>query len=202
MLAEAAGIKKKLSYLFVPANPYIAGIETGLADVSRYLALKTAISLVTGVLSGIWWAAWGVDFALLWGFFTFVINFIPSIGPAISFVPPMALALLTLDPWSAVAAGAGHLTIGFLIGNLVEPPLIGKRLRLATLTVFLAMFFWGCLWGPLGALFAVPLTLVLRNVLEVNSETRWFALAISSDAYAQAQGRVREGIDRARKSAA
>lgn len=180
-LAELPSLKRKLSGLNPRGNPYTHSLAKGLSDVQRYLILKTVVSVATGAISGLWWAAWGVDFALFWAIFTFAVNFIPSIGPAISFAPPTLIALLTLGPVPALVGGAGHLVIGFLIGNLVEPPLYGKRLQLATLAVFLGMFAWGWLWGPVGALFAVPLTLLLRNFLAVHPDTRPVAVLLGSE---------------------
>jgi len=129
----------------------------------------------------------GVDFAVLWGLSAFLFNFIPSIGPAIATIPPVVVALLTLGPGAALAAAIGCLVVNVVIGNVVEPRLMGEQLGLSTLVVFVSMLFWGWLWGPVGALLAVPLTMLLRDALALAPSTRWLAALLGSAEWLEGQ---------------
>jgi AI-2 transport protein TqsA len=189
VLFEARVMREKLGVLLGQASPYVEKLAYAATEVQRYLVVKTVLSVLTGVLSGCWMAACGVDFPLLWGLLTFVLNYIPSLGPAISLVPPLVISLLTMGPGGAAAVAAGHLSIGFVIGNLLEPRMMGQTLGLSTLVVFVSMFFWGWMWGPIGALYAVPLTMMLRSALESWKDTRWLAVLLGSREYVEQKRR-------------
>jgi AI-2 transport protein TqsA len=189
LLFETRSAREKLHVLLGRASPHLEKSALAAYEVQRYLVVKTVLSVLTGVLTGCWMAVMGVDFPLLWGLLTFLLNYIPSLGPAISLIPPLAIALLTLGPGEAAAVAAGHLSIGFVIGNVMEPRMMGQALGLSTLVVFVSMFFWGWLWGPVGALFAVPLTMLLRSALEVNEDTRWMAVLLGSREYVERKRR-------------
>jgi predicted PurR-regulated permease PerM len=185
LLAEEPSLKRKSRSHFGTNHPYLQAIESATAEVRKYLVIKTLISAATGILTGLWLGLCGVDFPVLWGFLMFVLNYIPSLGPALAVIPPFFVALLTQDLVGAGVAAGGQLTIGFIVGNLVEPPLVGKQLGLAVVVVFLSMFFWGWMWGPVGALFAVPLTMILRNILAAGPQTRWLGVLLASENYIQ-----------------
>jgi predicted PurR-regulated permease PerM len=183
LLFETRSAREKLAVLLGYTSPHVASVARAAGEVQRYLVVKTVLSVLTGVLSGCWMGVCGLDAPVLWGLFTFLLSYIPSIGPAISLVPPLVIALLTLGPGGAAAVAVGHLGIGFVIGNVLEPRMIGKTLGLSPLAVFLSMFFWGWLWGPIGALYAVPLTMLLRTLAESFPETRWLAILLGSTRY-------------------
>ena len=126
------------------------------------------------------WAA-GLDFYLLWGILAFALNYIPVIGSLIAGVPPMVLALLTAGLPSAVLVAGGYLLINNFLGNFIEPMLVGRRFGISTLVVVMSVLFWGWVWGPLGMLLAVPLTMVLKVVLDGSDEFRWIGVAISAE---------------------
>jgi predicted PurR-regulated permease PerM len=185
LLFEIGAAREKLHVLLGRANPHIERSAHAAYEIQRYLVVKTVLSVLTGVLTGCWMAVMGLDFPLLWGLLAFLLNYIPSLGPAISLVPPVIVALLTLGPAGAAGVAAGHVSIGFVIGNVLEPRMMGQTLGLSTLVVFASMFFWGWLWGPVGALFAVPLTMLLRSALEIGDETRWIAILLGSREYVE-----------------
>ena len=189
LLFETGAAREKLHVLLGRANPHIEKSARAAYEVQRYLVVKTLLSVLTGVLTGCWMAVMGLDFPLLWGLLAFLLNYIPSLGPALSLVPPVIVALLTLGPAGAAGVAAGHLTIGFVIGNVLEPRMVGRTLGLSTLVVFASMFFWGWLWGPVGALFAVPLTMLVRSALEIGDETRWIAILLGSREYVERKRR-------------
>lgn len=189
LLFETRGAREKLQILLGRANPHIEKTAVAAYEVQRYLVVKTVLSVLTGVLTGCWMAVMRLDFPLLWGLVAFLLNYIPSLGPALSLVPPVLVALLTLGPGGAAAVAAGHLSIGFVIGNVLEPRMMGQALGLSTLVVFVSMFFFFWLWGPVGALFAAPIAMLLRSTLEVSEETRWMAVLLGSREYVEKKRR-------------
>jgi predicted PurR-regulated permease PerM len=156
-----------------------------ISQVQRYLAVKTAISLVTGILITIMTMAFGLRFALVWGLIAFLLNYIPNIGSIIAAIPAAVFALVQLGLVPALLIAAGYLVINTILGNIVEPNLVGQTLGLSTLVVFLSLVFWGWVWGPLGMLLSVPLTMIIKIMLEANDETRWIAIMLDSGRAAQ-----------------
>jgi predicted PurR-regulated permease PerM len=189
MLFEIVPGTAKLRVLLGGPHADLHELADAVSQLQRYLVVKTYLSGITGTLCGLWLAMVGVDFPLLWGLLTFLLNYIPSVGAAIAGIPPVLVALLTLGPGAAMAAAIGFLAVNFVIGNFFEPRMMGVALGLSTLVVFVSMLFWGWVWGPLGALFAVPLTMLLRSAFAVSDETRWLAVMLSSA----------EWVERARK---
>ncbi|MFU8893372.1 MAG: AI-2E family transporter [Luteolibacter sp.] len=181
MLSEARMFGRRLEAISLARGPDLARMVAATRDIQRFLAIKTAVSLVTGVLAGfLCWAA-GLDFYLLWGILAFAFNYIPVIGSLIAGVPPIILALLTAGIPNAVLVAGGYLLINNFLGGFIEPMLVGRRFGISTLVVVLSVLFWGWVWGPLGMLLAVPLTMVLKVILDGSDEFRWIGVAISSE---------------------
>lgn len=181
MLSEARMFGRRLEAISLARGPDLARMVAATRDIQRFLAIKTAVSLVTGVLAGfLCWAA-GLDFYLLWGILAFALNYIPVIGSLIAGVPPIILALLTAGIPNAVLVAGGYLLINNFLGGFIEPMLVGRRFGISTLVVVLSVLFWGWVWGPLGMLLGVPLTMVLKVILDSSDEFRWIGVAISSE---------------------
>ncbi|HVS15236.1 MAG TPA: AI-2E family transporter [Thermoanaerobaculia bacterium] len=177
ILAEVAGFREKIRLAF--GSVQLADRLTDVTeDMRRYLAIKTAVSAVTGVLLGTWVGILGVDFALLWGLVAFGLNFIPNLGSIIAALPPMLLALVQHGPGSMLLVGVGYLVVNLALGNVVEPALMGRRLGLSTLVVFLSLVFWGWVWGPVGMLLSVPITMTAKILLENSDQYRWIAVLL------------------------
>ncbi len=148
--------------------------------VQHYLGLKTLVSLITGGLVALVLWLFGVYFALLWGVLAFFANFIPNIGSLAATVPPVAIVLFQFGSPARAALVAVLLTIiQMVVGNFVEPRLMGKGLNLSPLVVLLALLFWGWMWGLTGMLLAVPLTAALKIALEQIDRTRPIAVLMS-----------------------
>ncbi|HEX6316276.1 MAG TPA: AI-2E family transporter [Gemmatimonadaceae bacterium] len=175
ILLEAVQLPSKLSTVLGPRARAITVGSAVLAQVQRYLALKTLISIATGVAIGVGAALLGVDFAPFWGLLAFVLNYIPNIGSIIAAIPAMAVALLQLGVQHSLALGAVYLIVNMLLGNIADPILIGRQLRLSPIVILVSLVFWGWTWGVIGAFLAVPLTISLRVALQTSE--RWATLA-------------------------
>lgn len=181
ILLEAASFPSKLARAF--DRP---GLEERIGKVTRelqrYLGLKTAIGLVTGLLVGIWVALCGLNSPILWGFVAFALNYIPNLGSIIAAVPAVMLALVQLGIGPAILVAVGYLAINIVVGNLLEPQILGRRLGLSALVVFLSLVFWGWVWGPVGMLLSVPITMVVKIALENTKDLRWVAVLLERGA--------------------
>jgi AI-2 transport protein TqsA len=183
ILAESPTFARKVKTVLGPTARGVEGAEATLREVQRYLLLKSAISLTTGVCIGIGAQLLGVDFALLWGFLAFVLNFIPSVGSVIAAIPAIAVALLQLGPGAAFALTMIYLGVNVLIGNFADPIIIGRQLRLSPIVILISLVFWGWTFGIVGAFLALPLTIALRIGLEhTTSLSRYAALMGPLDA--------------------
>lgn len=181
MLLEAGMFGSRLDSISQARGPNIARLLSATRDIQRYLAIKTIISLATGILAGVLcWIA-GLDFFILWGILAYALNYIPVIGSIVAGVPPTVLALITSGVPSAAIVAGGYLLINNVLGNFLEPMLVGRRFGISTLVIVIAVMFWGWVWGPLGMLMAVPITMMLKVVLEGSDEFRWISVAISAD---------------------
>jgi len=148
-------------------------------SVQRYLAIKCLVSTITGVVVWALIKLMGVDYPILWGTLAFLMNFIPNIGSLIAAVPAVFLATVQLGWPGFLISSLGFGAINAVIGNLLEPRLMGRSLDLSTLVVFISLVFWGWLLGPVGALLAVPLTVVVKIGLELYPKSRWLAVLLS-----------------------
>ncbi len=195
-LGEAVVFPRKLGVI---AGDAVASNErlTAIVDeVQGYLVIKTLVSLTTGMLLGLWTWAMGLEHWLLLGLIAFALNYIPTIGSVLASVPALALALIQVDPMSgefvgvdiqhAVIVSLGYLTVNILFGNWLEPILMGRRLGLSTLVVVLSLVFWGWLWGPVGAVLSVPLTMVVKIMLENTRDLQWVAVLLGKAPPAEA----------------
>jgi len=175
ILAEAAGFPGKMQAAFGwGAGP--ERLDKILQEVQRFLAIKSVVSLVTGTLVGTSLWLVGVDFPLLWGGLAFLLNYIPTLGSFLAAIPPVLLAMLQLGPGYALVVALIFLVINIPMGNLIEPYFMGRRLGISTLVVFLSLVFWGWVWGPVGMLLSVPLTMILKILLENTEDLRWIAV--------------------------
>ncbi len=166
VLAESVALPDKVRRVLGPESRVLAGGAAVVAQVQRYLALKTLISLVTGSLIGVAAAIFGVDFALFWGLLAFLLNYIPTIGSITAAVVGIAVALLQLGPGPAFGMSIVYVVVNVTVGSIMDPILIGRQLRLSPIVVLVSLVFWGWTWGPIGAFLSVPLTITLRMVLE------------------------------------
>ncbi len=176
LVSQAMLVMVFLVYLLAGWTGRTAGGVWAAAEarVRRFIVAKTLISAVTGVLVGSVLAILGVELAVVFGLFAFLLNFIPTVGSIVATLLPLPIVLVNpeVGPTAAVLAIVIPGTIQFVIGNVVEPPLIGGTVDLNPITALLALVIWGTLWGVVGMLLATPLTAVLRILAERLEPTR------------------------------
>lgn len=178
LLAEAAGVPRKLRSLPGQADADLRRYSRIGDEVQRYLAIKTLTSLSTGILIGLWALFIGLDFPLFWGLTAFLLNFIPTIGSLVAAIPAILLALVQLGPGGAVLTASGYLAVNTVIGSLIEPAVMGRGLGLSPFVVLMSLLFWGWVWGPIGMLLSLPLTMVLKILLEHSQNLSWIAVLL------------------------
>jgi len=145
LLLEASTLPEKMRVAFGDRGVHLERFQQLFHSINRYLVMKTWISLLTGLLAGILCTAVGVDFPVLWGVLAFFLNYIPNIGSMLAAIPPTLLALLRLGGGSSLAIIVGFVLINNVLGNIVEPRVMGQGLGLSPFTVLLSLVFWaGC----------------------------------------------------------
>ncbi len=180
ILTESAMFSKKLAYI-AKSPKTVSYFETFLSKVARYMALKTFTSLATGVVVTLMLWLIGVHYAFLWGLSAFLLNYIPTIGSIIAAIPAIILSLIQFGLSRTIFVAVGYLVINFIIGNVVEPKIMGRGLGLSTLIVFLSLVFWGWVFGPVGMFLSIPLTMVVKIALDSQENTRWIAIMLGND---------------------
>jgi AI-2 transport protein TqsA len=175
LLVELLGIEEKLSLIFKHPELGIEQFRRAAAHVQLYILVKSGANLLTGILVALWLAAFRVDFALLWGVLAFMLSYIPTIGTLLLAVPVLAVTLLQYGFGTALVVGVGYVLINTAIAALVEPRVFGQALGLSPLVVFVSMVCWGWLWGPVGAVLSVPLTVVVKIALAYVEGYEWLS---------------------------
>jgi len=181
MLVEASIFPSKLKAAFGSAATEDSDLIEFTRNLKKYMAIKTAISILTGLLVWVWLKIVGVDYAELWATLAFLLNFVPNIGSVIAAVPAVLLSAVQFDIATALLVAFGYTVLNAVIGNFVEVRYMGKGLGLSTFIVFLSLIFWGWLLGPVGMLLSLPLTMMLRIGLDNNSDTRWLAVLLGPE---------------------
>lgn len=183
LLAEQSGFGGRIRASFKPESAVyiLAIIERINTSIGRYLALKTLINAVTGFLTTVVLVLYRVDYAILWGILAFLLNYIPYLGSVIAIIPPVLLSLVQFESlgWSALVL-VTLLVIHNGIGYLVEPRLTGNSLDLSPIVILLALAFSASIWGTVGMVLAIPMTVVIKTILENIPETRPLARMLSS----------------------
>ncbi|QJY50990.1 AI-2E family transporter [Pseudonocardia broussonetiae] len=156
-------------------RPSVAGALVGFARNTRqYLVVSTVFGLIVGVLDTIALLFMGVPLAVTWGVLAFVTNYIPNIGFLIGVVPPALLALLVHGPDRMLLVILVYCVLNFVVQSLIQPRFVGDAVGLSMTVTFLSLVFWAWLLGPLGAVLAIPLTLLAKSLLvDIDPRARW-----------------------------
>ncbi|MBK1704354.1 AI-2E family transporter [Halochromatium glycolicum] len=181
ILLEAPTLWAKLHAAFALSQDGEERIRRLFGSINRYMQIKAATSFATGVCAYILLWFLGIDFAIFWAILAFFLNFIPVVGNIVMMIPPALLALVQADLSTALMVIIGYLVINTAIGNIIEPRIMGKGLGISTLAVFLALLFWGWLFGGVGMFLAVPLTVTLVIALDASATTRPIAILLGPE---------------------
>ena len=178
MLIESTLIAKKMNV--IKPESLARGDEI-INKLIKYTVTKTLTSLATGICVAISLWIIGVDFPILWGVLAFLLNFIPNIGSTIAAIPAVMLSLVQLGLPSAIVTTVAYVAINGVIGNFIEPRIMGRSLGLSPLVVFISLIFWGWTLGPVGMLLAIPLTILLKIIFDNREETKYFGLILGDE---------------------
>jgi AI-2 transport protein TqsA len=185
LLIELRFLPSKLDALFPDADrrEMIREILTRIdKDIRTYLGVKTLVSLITSLVSYAIMRIVGLDFAEFWALLVFLLNFIPTIGSIFSTLFPTLLALVQFESLGPVLFVAiGITAVQQLMGSILEPNIMGESLNLSPLVVFVSLIMWGNLWGIVGMLLCVPITVILVIILSNFERTRWVAVMLSKN---------------------
>jgi predicted PurR-regulated permease PerM len=165
------------SRLGLDPNAAIIQRISGLTeDVRKYMAVLTGVNFMVGFGNTIFLLFLGVDYAVLWGLLAWFMGYIPSIGFIIALIPPVLMAYAQYGLQTAVVVLVGYILINGGVQNFIQPKIMGQRLQISPVIVFVGLFVWGFLLGGIGAILAVPLTLLVLIVMENFEGTRTVAL--------------------------
>ena len=183
LIAEKVSFPKRLGLAFGPAQGVhvMSVVESISQAIGQYIAVKTFISALAGLLSYAVLAFFGVELAASWGILIFMLNYIPYVGSLIACALPIILSFLQFDElWKPFAVTLSLIGIQQIIGNWVEPRMAGQRLDVSPLLIVLSLAFWWSVWGIFGAILAVPLLVIVKIILDNIPETKPIATLISN----------------------
>jgi predicted PurR-regulated permease PerM len=173
----------KLKAIYTDEKRYkevLQTLEKINTTITKYISLKTLVSLLTGFLSFIVLLIIGVDTPFFWAFLIFILNYIPTIGSLIATIFPATIALLQfgdLTHFFITLSVIGLIQI--IIGNVVEPKFLGNSLNISSLVVMFSLTFWGMIWGVTGMFLSVPITVILIILLAQFKTTKPIAILLS-----------------------
>ncbi len=145
----------------------LASYEKVQSSINSYMLIKTGVNLLNGLMFYLICVLFDVKFAVFWGFLTFLLSYIPTIGSVVSTVPPVLMCILQSDTPGPVLFLAASLVVShFVIGNVIEPIIMGNHLKINTVTVIFGLVFWGYIWGIAGMILSVPLLVLIKIIFE------------------------------------
>ena len=180
MLMELSSISDKLKAITKGPKDSLDYLTNIVNSIRHYLGIKTIMCIATSVLLFIALSIVGLDYAILWAVIAGLLSYIPQIGSIIAVVPALLLALVQLGSGGALWTLISFLAVNNILGNFVEPKIMGKGLGLSPLVVFLSLIFWGFILGSVGMFLSVPLTISIKIVLEHNEDTKWMAILLGT----------------------
>jgi predicted PurR-regulated permease PerM len=188
-----------LTRLGINAESDVLSQAIGLtSNVRRYMVLTAFVNLLVGIGDGLLLWYFGVPYALLWGLIAWVLGFIPAVGFWIALIPPVLLAYALFGTQTALIIFIGYVLINGTAANVISPRVLGKGLSISPLIVFVSVFIWGWLLGGIGAILAIPLTMLLIAILGGFPHTQWLARLMSYVPGSEKEGDA-EAMDRAKR---
>lgn len=182
LVLEASVFRQKIDVAFADSTRFriSRSLHAIASKLQQYVVTKTLISLLTGFCTAfVTWIV-GVDFPIFWGGIAFMLNYIPNVGSIIAVIPPVLIALLQFDSLvEPIVVLALLTTVQMTIGNILEPRMLGRSLQLSAFVVLLSMIAWGWLWGIVGVVISVPLTVAIKITCENIEALRPIAVLLS-----------------------
>ena len=192
IIMEFGSFAVKAKAIFGGSDESTAYFSTIIQNIRQYLGMKTLICILTSVCIYVPLRIIGVDYPLLWALIAGLMNYIPNIGSIIAAVPAVLFALVQLGLGSAFWTLGSFLLVNNVLGNFVEPRIMGKGLGLSALVVFLSLIFWGFIFGTIGMFLSVPITMTIKIILEQNEKTKWLAILLGTPTEAKRHLRHKE----------
>jgi len=181
LLLELDSFSLKTRAMAKNTNTSVDYLNTIGASIRHYLSIKTLTSLLTGILVWTCLAILGLDYAIIWALIAFLLNYIPNIGSIIAALPAVLFSLVQLGFGGAIWTTVIFVAVNMVVGNVVEPKMMGKGMGLSTFVVFASLIFWGFVLGTVGMFLSVPLTMTIKIILEQNEKTKWMAVFLGTD---------------------
>lgn len=152
-------------------------------QIINYIFIKTLISAATGILTGVTCAILGVKFAVLWGAVAFFLNYIPYIGSIIAVIFPILLSAIQFgDVYKPLLVAASLIGIQLFFGSFLDPEMMGNKFNLSPILILISLFFWSYVWGIVGAFLAVPMTAMMKIILQNIEPLSFVAVLMSKKA--------------------
>jgi predicted PurR-regulated permease PerM len=181
-IADAATFGLRLDSIGAERPNVVRALESFAHGTRRYLVVTTVFGLIVAVLDTIALEILGVPLAVLWGVLAFITNYIPNVGFIFGLVPPALLALLTGGWQLLVIVIVVYSVLNLVIQSLIQPRFVGSSVGLSATVTFVTLLFWAWVLGPLGALLAVPLTLLAKALLvDIDPRARWADALLRTD---------------------
>ena len=187
LFAAQSSFSKKMEHLFPDIQRRAQAAKVGArirTSVEKYIGVQTVISLMQTVISYIAMTALGLDNALFWALVIFILNYIPIVGGLAAVALPVLFAMVQFDnPTPIIILASALFGAQFIIGNTIQPKMMGDSMNLSALVVVLSLTLWSALWGGVGAFLSAPLTVIIMIILSQFSTTRWIAVLLSADGH-------------------
>lgn len=185
LFAAQSSFPKKMDDLFPDKSRRAQANKVGVRirhSIEQYLGVQTIISLMQTIVSYAVMATLGLENALFWALVIFILNYIPIVGGFAAVALPVMFGLIEFEElWKVIVLTAGLFGAQFVIGNTIQPKMMGDSMNLSALVVVLSLTLWGALWGGVGAFLSAPLTVIIMIILAQFPTTRWIAVLLSAD---------------------
>jgi predicted PurR-regulated permease PerM len=181
MLAEASSLPEKLRAAFSLPKSSEERLSGLLSSINRYMLIKSAASVATGICIWIWLRILGIEYSVALAIAAAVLNFIPIVGNILMTVPAVLVTLVQADVSIALAVTLGYVVVNVVISNILEPRVMGRELGISSVVVLLSLLFWGWVLGSIGLFLSVPLTMALMAALYASPHTRPIAIMLGPE---------------------
>ena len=179
-LVEAMIMPRKIESVTQKDDPGVQNIFNLTGGLREYMVINAGVGLLAAVINTILLAVMGIEFAVLWGILSFFFSFVPNVGFIISVIPPAIMALIQFGPTEMLIVIGAYILINTLVDNVIKPHFIEEGVNISATVSFVSLIVWGWVLGPLGAILAVPMAIIIQFVFDSREETRWLAYMMGS----------------------